>query len=250
MGKIPVALQLYSVREDCKKDFKGTVEKVAKMGYEAVEFAGYYDMSGKDIAKMLKDNNLKCAGTHTGIDTIKPENIEKTIAFNQEFGNKFLVVPWIPDQYRTGKSAYLEVCKLLNQAAEACAKHGMYVGYHNHDFEFKPVDGELPWDIIFSNTKQNVIQQVDCGNCLHGGGDYVGFIKKYPGRAVTVHLKEFSKTVDKPVIGEGDIKWKDFFEACESVGGTQYYIVEIESYKSTPLECVDLSLKSVRKMGR
>jgi sugar phosphate isomerase/epimerase len=85
---------------------------------------------------------------------------------------------------------------------------------------------------------------------LHGGADVIPLIRKYPGRAITVHLKEYSKTNDKALVGEGDIKWDDLFKACETVGGTKWYIIEQESYACPPMECIQKCLENVRKMGR
>jgi sugar phosphate isomerase/epimerase len=126
----------------------------------------------------------------------------------------------------------------------------MYVGYHNHSHEFQPIDGQIPWDVFFDNTVAEVVMQIDTGNMMHGGGDPVHYLRKYPGRALTVHLKEYSATNDKAVIGEGDCPWQDVFHLCETIGGTQWYIVEQESYAYPPLECVKVCLDNLRAMGK
>ena len=138
----------------------------------------------------------------------------------------------------------------MNEAADRAAPAGMKVGYHNHGVEFQAIDGDLPWDIFFSNTPQEVIMQLDIGNALHGGGDPVPYIARYPGRAVTVHLKEYSATNDNALIGEGDVNWQQTFDLCENQGNTIWYIVEQESYAYPPLECVDRCLKNLRAMGK
>ena len=98
--KIPLGLQLYSVRADCQKDLPGTIKTVADIGYDGVEFAGYYDYSAKDIRKLLDDNGLKCCGTHAQLDTLLGDNLPKTIEFNKIIGNKYLIVPWLdPKKY-------------------------------------------------------------------------------------------------------------------------------------------------------
>jgi len=112
------------------------------------------------------------------------------------------------------------------------------------------MDGEMPWDTFFGNTVPEVVMQVDTGNSLHGGADSVPFIERYPGRALTVHLKEFSKTNDKALVGEGEVRWKDVFQLCETIGKTQWYIVEQESYAYPPLECVEKCLQNLKKMGK
>ncbi len=246
--RAPIGLQLYSVREDCKKDLPDTIATVAKMGYKGVEFAGYYDRTAKQLRKMLDDNGLVCCGTHTGLDTLLGDNLRQTIEFNQTLGNKYLVVPGLPEKYRTSRQAWLDTAKLFNELAEKVKPHGMLVGYHNHSVEFTAMDGELPWDTFYGNTRKDVIMQIDVGNAIHGGVDPLPYLYKYPGRAITVHVKEFSKTNNKALIGEGDVNWKAFFALCRAVGETEWYIVEQESYAYPPLECVGLCLKNLQRM--
>jgi sugar phosphate isomerase/epimerase len=246
--KISIGVQLYSVREDCKRDLPGTIAAIAKMGYMGVEFAGYYDRKAAELRKMLDDNGLVCCGTHTAMDTLLGDNLSATIEFNKTLGNKFLVVPWLPENYRASRQAWLDTAKLFNELAEKVKPQGMRIGYHNHDVEFKPMDGELPWDTFCGNTSKDVIMQLDTGNALNGGADPLPFLYRYPERAVTVHLKEFSKKNDKALIGEGDINWKAFFALCKAVGGTEWYIVEQESYAYSPIDCIDRCLKNLRKM--
>jgi len=246
--RIPIGLQLYSVRDDCQKDLPGTIAAVAKMGYEGVEFAGYYDRSAKDLRKMLDDNNLKCCGTHTGLDTLLGDSLPKTIEFNKILGNKYLVAPGLPGEYNNSRQAWLKAAKLFNELAEKVKPDGMLVGYHNHSAEFKAMDGELPWDTFFGNTSKDVIMQLDVGNAINGGVDPLPYIYRYPERAITVHVKEFSKKNDKALIGEGDVNWKAFAALCRAVGATEWYIIEHESYAYPPLECVQRCLKNVREM--
>ena len=243
-----VGLQLYSVRNDCGRDLPGTIAAVAKMGYKGVEFAGYYNRTATQLRKMLDDNGLLCCGTHTGLDTLLGDNLAKTIEFNKTLGNKYLVVPSLPGKYRGSHQAWLETAKLFNELAEKVKPQGMLVGYHNHSAEFKAIDGKLPWDTFCGNTSKDVIMQLDLGNAMHGGADPLPYIYRYPGRAITVHVKEFSKKNDKALVGEGDIPWKAFFALCKAVGGTEWYIVEQESYAYPPLECVKRCLINLRKM--
>jgi sugar phosphate isomerase/epimerase len=249
-GKIPIGLQLYSVRKDCEKDFPGTVAAVAKIGYAGVEFAGYYGRTAAEVRKVLDDNGLKCCGTHAQFDTLIGDELAKTVEFNMTIGNKYLICPWIPEEKRKTKQDWLDVAKLFNDISAKVKPHGMQVGYHNHNFEFTPIDGEKPWDIFFGNTDPSVIMQVDTGNGLGAGQDMIPFLRKYPGRAVTIHIKEFSAKNPNAVIGEGDIDWKEVFSICETTGGTQWYIVEDEKENLPALECVKKNLENLRKMGK
>ncbi|MFQ6131814.1 MAG: sugar phosphate isomerase/epimerase family protein [Armatimonadota bacterium] len=250
MPRIPIALQLYSVRNDCEKDLPGTLAAVAKMGYEGVEFAGYYGRSAAELRTMLDDLGLKVAGTHTGLDTVLGDELKRTVEFNRTIGNRYLVVPGLPEERRNSIAAWRETAELFNEIAAQLEPEGMLTGYHNHHIEFPPMEGEVPWDVFFSNTRPEVIMQLDLGNAMHAIDDPVPYLEKYPGRAITVHLKEHSKTNDKALIGEGDVRWDECFRLCESVGATEWYIVEQESYAYPPLECVERCLKSLKEMGK
>ncbi len=248
--KIPIGVQLYSIRELCKQDFEGAVAGVAKLGYEGVEFAGYYGRSAAELKKMLDANGLKCCGTHIGIDNILGGKLAETIEFNKIIGNQFLIVPGLPEKYRASRQAWLETAKIFNEASEKARAQGLYVGYHNHTAEFKLLDGERPWDTFFRNTAKDVVMQLDIGHAVHGGADPVQLLKQYPGRALTVHVKEWSPTKKDALVGDGEVKWAEVFQACETVGGTRWYIVEEESGAYPGLTGIEKSLKRLRKMGK
>jgi len=247
---IPIALQLYSVREDAARDLPGVLAAVKKMGYDGVEFAGYYGRNADELKKLLDDNGLKVAGTHIGLDTLLGDQLAPTVDFNRTIGNTYLIVPGLAENHRNSAAAWKATAGIFNEIAERLQPLGMQTGYHNHHVEFQPMDGQLPWDIFFGNTRADVIMQFDTGNAMHGGADAVPFLERYPGRATTVHLKEYSKTNDKALIGDGDIPWQRIFELCETSAGTQWYIVEQESYAYPPMECVDRCLQNLRKMGK
>ena len=248
--KIPVAVQLYSVREDCAKDLPGSLKQIAGMGYDGVEFAGYYGRSAGDLRKMLDDLGLKAAGAHVGIDTLLDGQIEASIAFHKAIGNRFLIVPGLPESYRNSIDAWKRTAALFNRIADRLAPQGMYTGYHNHHTEFALVDGVMPWQVLLENTGPRVVIQADTGNALHGGQDVVPWLERFPGRALSVHLKEYSPRDDKAVIGEGDVNWKKLFQVCETTGKTEWYVVEQESYRAAPLECVRLCRQNLKKMGK
>jgi len=250
MDKIAIALQLYSVREDCAKDFVGTLRKVAEIGYGGVEFAGYYGKEAKDLKKILDEFGLKVAGTHTGIDTLLGDKLRQTVEFNSTIGNKFLIVPGLPEEYINSKESWLKTANLFNEISEKVKPYGMKVGYHNHWIEFKPENGETPWNIFFDAVNNAVVMQLDTGNAMKGGGDPVEILKRYPGpgRATMIHLKEFSSTDDKAILGEGEVSWKEILDLCESGDKTEWYIIEQESYAYPPIECAKLCLKNLRKI--
>jgi sugar phosphate isomerase/epimerase len=248
--KIPIGLQLYSLRDDCGKDLPGMLAAVGKLGYAGVEFAGYYGRNAKQLRKMLDDSGLKCCGTHTGLDTLLGDNLKRTIEFHKTLGNQFLNVPWMDHaKYFGTAQAIKDTAKLLTELGEKVKPEGMHVGYHAHGGDFQKIDGETCWDILFGNAGPDVNMQLDVGNCLDGGGDPYAILKKFPARTLTIHIKEHG---GKPgaTLGEGTVRWAEIFKLCETVGGTQWYIVEQESYAGAPLDSVAQCLKNMRKMGR
>jgi sugar phosphate isomerase/epimerase len=248
-----IGLQLFSVRSECKRDLSGTMAAVAKMGYKGVEFAGYYGYAAKQLRKILDDNGLKCCGTHTGINTLVGDELAKTIEFNETIGNKYLVVAGLPGKYRESHQAWLYTARLFNEIAEKVKPHGIFVGYHNMGYqnnriEFQVMDGELPWDTFYGNTRKEVIMQLDVGNAMRCGADPLPYLYKYPGRAITVHLQEYSKTNPNALVGQGDVNWKAFFALCQAVGSTEWYIVEYAGGGAPRLESVEKCLKNLRRL--
>jgi len=250
MSQIPVALQLYSVRDDAARDLPGVLQSVARMGYDGVEFAGYYGYDAVTLKKMVDDLGLKVAGAHVPFDMLLGDRLQESIDFHRTIGNEFLIVPWLNTEYRNSTEALQKTAEIFNGIATALAQHGMKTGYHNHDFEFKPLveGGELPWDTFFGQTTPDVIMQFDTGNALHAGADARPFIGRYPGRALSVHLKEFSSTNPSALIGEGDVAFPEIFSLCETVGGTRWYVVEQETYAYPPMECVERCLRNLERL--
>jgi sugar phosphate isomerase/epimerase len=244
--KIPVGLQLYSLRVECKSDLPGMLAAVSKIGYKGVEFAGYHGRSAMELRKMLDDNGLVTCGTHTPYDSIQGDKLKETVAFNHTIGNRFLIVPWMNET--TSKQEWLDRAKLFNDVAQKVKPDGMSVGYHAHAHDFHQIDGVSAWDLFFGNTKPEVIMQLDTSNCREGGADPVAVLKKYPGRARSIHIKSYGAGPEA-VIGQGDIDWKAVFTFCEGKGKTQWYVVEHESSKN-PLDAVKRSYEALQKLGK
>lgn len=250
MARIPIALELYSIRDDCAKDLPGSLAKVAKMGYEGVEFAGFHGRPATEIKAMLDDLGLRMAGSHTPYADVQPDRIQATIEYNRTIGNTFLIVPGIPAEKRKTAADWDRLAESFNGVAETLKPHGMVTGYHNHAVEFQPLDGRMPWDIFFAGTRKEVVMQVDTGNCMHGGGDPMEYLERYPGRARTVHLKEHSKSDSSATLGRGDVPWPRVFEYCENRGATEWYIVEYEVPGRPPMACVEDCLRQLKAWGK
>lgn len=245
--KVPVALQLYSVRDDCARDLPGVLKAVAKMGYDGVEFAGYHGRTAEQLRQLLDENGLKCCGTHIQLKDVSGDELAKTVAFNKVLGNPYLIVAYMPTPATREKA--VAVAKEFATIAAKLKPQGMKVGYHAHGGDFKKIDGETFWDIFFANAGPDVVMQLDLGNCLGGGGDPLAILKKFPGQSATIHLKEHGGKKGA-VIGEGEVKWDEVFRLCEGPGGTKWYIVEQESYDGSPLESCRKCREGLKKMGR
>lgn len=253
--RIPIGLQLFSVRHDLDRDLRGTLQAVAKMGYEGVEFFGFPKHSAEKLRALLDEFNLACCGWHTPFELVQDDNLEETITFNRELGNKYIIVPGIPEEVRRSRGDWLKLAEFFNGLHKKLSPHGMLTGYHNHHVEFTPLDGEQPWDTFFQNTDEKIIMQLDLGNAMLGGADVVSILEKYPGRATTIHLKPYSLEAGKddphlgyrPLIGEDDVPWASVLELCE-LGGTEWYIVEYESDAFPPLIAVEKCLEALRKV--
>lgn len=243
--QIPVGVQLYSVRENCKTDFPGTLAAIAKMGYAGVEFAGYWGYSAKDIRKLLDDHGIVACGSHTPHELVQPDKLAATIEFNQAIGNHFIIVP---DMSGKTRQFWLDRAKEFNGIADQLQPLGLSIGYHSHWHDFHPVEGEMPWDIFGANTQSDVILQLDTSNCCDGGGDPLTELKKVPGRTRSIHLKP-NGAGPEAVIGEDKIDWVDIFAWCETSGGTQWYVMEHET-SSDPMGTMARTFAALKKFGK
>lgn len=247
--KIPIALQLYSVRDDASADLFGVLKKVAQMGYDGVEFAGYYGNDPQEIRKALDDLGLKVEGTHTPIDAFDDAKLQETVDLHHTLGATFAIVPWIPESLRNSPEAALETAKRFDEIAAKLAPHGIRTGFHAHECDMKPLaNGKTAWDIIAANTSDAFILQYDTANGLMGGADPVQPIRDWPNRNASLHLKGWGDG-KAALVGEGDINWPDVFEAAENGGGVEWYVVEHEEPVDA-LISVEKCLENLRRFGK
>ena len=240
----PIGIQLYSVRGELMKDLMGTVRAVAKMGYEVVEFyAPYYSWTtdyAKEVRKLLDDLGIRCQSTHNGAANLTPEGLPKAIELNQIIGSKYIVMASSPRI--TGVDGWKVLADQLTAAAATLQPLGMFAGYHNHQAEWALVEGRRPIDILAAGTPKTFTMQLDVGWCVAAGADPVAFIKANPGRITSLHVKDWapgSPAEEKGIrvlFGEGVAPWKEIFQAAESVGGVQYYLLEQEGSRFSELE--------------
>ncbi len=228
-ARVPVALQLFSLRRQCEVDLEGTLAYVRETGFDGVELAGFYGRTAEQFRGLLEKNSLQCCGSHTPLQELTGGNLEKTVGYSRTLQNRYLIVPGLPKQYEGSAANWKAAAAVLNEIAEKLRPLGMRVGYHNHDIEFRSVDGVLPWAVLFEHTRPDVILQLDTGNARVGGADPTTLIRQYPGRAVTVHIKDYLPGRLDPVLGSSDFDWKKFLMTCASRGATEWYVIEHDS---------------------
>ncbi|MDO4570176.1 MAG: sugar phosphate isomerase/epimerase [Planctomycetia bacterium] len=240
---VPIALQLYSIRHDCQSNLPAMIQAVAKMGYTGVELmAGNFGADAKSFRNLIDDAGLKCCGTHAPKESLEGENLPKTVEYMQTVGCARLIVPWFNADSKDGWLAFAE---WLTNRAEAAAKLGATVGFHNHSHEMtKTYEGKCAWDYVFENTPAEVVHQIDVGHCVTAGADPVPFVKRFPGRSKTVHIAEAG---GGGIIGKGTVPWKTLLPALANEGGTEWFVIECEN-NETPVQdakdCFD-GLKSL-----
>ena len=249
--RIPIGLQLYSVRDVAGKDFDGALKQVAEMGFEGVEFAGYgkYGKDPEGLRKLLDSLKLKAAGTHIGADKLTGDKLKETISFHKTIGCTFLIVPG--DKRFTDPEKSKEFAEFMNKTAEALKAEGLFTGYHNHDAEFRNKDGDKTyWDLFGERTNKDVILQQDMGHTMWAGADPIAVVKKWAGRIKTTHVKNRPPKASgkKPFVGEDNFDWKGYVTACYEVGGTEWFTLEQEEYPDgkSSMECTKISLDGLK----
>jgi len=251
--RIPIGLELFSVRAELAKDLFGTVRAVARMGYEGVEFfSPYFSWTpeyAKDVRKLLDDIGLKCWSTHNGANSFTGENLPKAIELNQIIGSRSIVMAGAGRV--SGTDGWRGVAGRLTQAAEKLRPLGMRAGFHNHQTEFRAADGVRPMDVLAEGTPKDVTLQLDVGTCLEAGADPVAWINAHPGRIHSIHCKDWSPDTQKGyrvLFGEGAAPWMKIFEAAEKTGGIEYYLIEQEGSDYPPFETAERCLATIRRM--
>jgi sugar phosphate isomerase/epimerase len=250
-GQIPIGLELYSVRESLQKDLMGTLQAVAKMGYQCVEFyAPYYSWMpdyARQVRKQLDDLGIRCYSTHNESTAFTPEGIGKALELNQLLGARYVVLAH-PGKVN-GIEGWKRVADSLNKANDKLASQGLHAGYHNHDEEWKIVEGQKPIEILAANTDKSIMLQLDVGTCLEAHNDPVAWIEKNPGRNRSLHLKDWSPDRGYRVLfGEGVAPWAKILNAAETTGGAEYYLIEQEGSDYSELETAQRCLTSYRQL--
>lgn len=264
MKKNKLALQLYSVRDNMQEDFYGTLKKVKELGYSGVEFAGLYGNDPLEVKKMCEELGLVTLSAHVALQDFMAD-MDGTIECYKKVGCKYVVIPYLQEEYRKDRAAFEKTIELVRTIGKAVRKQGMVLQYHNHDFEFEKMDGEYILDILYAEVAPELLQtQIDTCWVNVGGENPSEYVKKYAGRIPTVHLKDFAGSKSEnmyALIGIDEDQKKDTkgkFEfrpvgkglqnfssivAAATEGGAEWVIVEQDSPSMglSPLECAALS---------
>ena len=221
-----VGLQLYTVRDKMKDDFEGTLARVAEIGYKEVEFAGYFDHTPTDVKAILDRHGLSAPSTHIAL--AGEDAWQTSLETAKAIGHEYIVVPWIPEERRKTLDDWKSVAGVFNRAAKMAHDAGLQFAYHNHDFEFPKVDGQVPYDVLLQNTDPKLVQlEIDLYWMTKGGQDPLAYFARWPGRIPLVHVKDSAGAPEHKMVdvGQGKIDWKRIF-AKEDQAGIKHFFVE------------------------
>jgi sugar phosphate isomerase/epimerase len=248
---IPVGLGMYSLRDDEQKDRMATLQAVADMGYEGVEFWGPYFEWTTDYAKQVRHRldslGLRCFSTHTRRPYFSAENFPRAIELNQILGSQYIVMAH--SEKVDGLGGWKELAEILTQAHERLRPLGLRAAFHNYPSDFRPIGDTRPIDILAAHTPKDFAFQLDTV-MMSAGADPVAFVKANPGRVKSYHLKDWSpgEGGGRVLLGEGIGPWKALFDAAETVGGVEYYLIEQEGSRFTPMETAKRCLEIYRSL--
>ena len=251
---LPIAVQVYSVREEAERDFAGTMKKLGEMGYDGVELAGLYGKSAEEIRDSIKAAGLTAISAHVSYDELAGD-LEKTLQDYETIGCRYIVIPWLGEDRRFGAALYEETIKGIPVIAEGCKKHGMTLLYHNHDFEFaKTPDGTYALDQLYAEVPADVLgAEPDTCWIKVGGPDPSEWLKKYSGRCPLVHVKDFRRKadgVDLLALGEGEQDFPTLVKTAKECGA-QWLVIEQDDHPyGTPMGDMKKSLDYLRELGK
>src|SRR4051812_48283172 len=256
--KTKIGLELYSVRGEMGKDLPKTLNEVAKMGYEVVEFfSPYYGWKpayAKEVRSQLDDLGMRCLSTHNGFDSFTAgEKMAHAIELNQILGCRYIVLASAPAHANT-VDGWKGLCERISAAVEELKSHGLKGGYHNHQAEWAKLEnGQRIMEVMAANTPPDFALQLDVGTCEEAGVDPVAWVKANPGRIKMMHLKDWALKKEgdnekgyRVLFGEGITPWKELLTAAETVGGAEFFLIEQEGSRYPELETAKRCLENFK----
>lgn len=242
----PLGVQLYTLRAEMERDVAATLARVAEIGYEEVEFAGYFGHSPSVIRRFLAEAGLRAPSAHVAPDLVEeawPATLEAAAAI----GHEYVVVPSIPESMRTSLDDWRRSAERLTRAASEARAAGLRFAYHNHDFEFREMEGRTPLDVFLETADPDLVQvELDLFWIVHAGGDPIAFIDRWPGRIPLVHLKDRTGDGRMTDVGSGVIDWAQIFRHRERAG-IRHYFVE-QDHPERPFRSVESSFRYLSQL--
>lgn len=218
-------IQLYTVRASMATDVPGTLRAIAGIGYREVEFAGYGDHSPQQVRDLLDDLNLKSPSSHVDAVTIRDDPLS-LIEMATALGNDYLTIAWLNPDDRQSLDDYKRWAETFNHAGEVCRENGIRLAYHNHDFEFLSIDGQVPFDILLSETDPALVDfELDMFWVRKGGQDIVNILNRAPGRFTMAHIKDMDEQGNMVEVGTGVIDFESIL-GNEAASGLRHLFVE------------------------
>jgi len=257
-----IGLQLYTVRDQMKADFDGTIAKVASIGYKEVEFAGYFGHTPEQVRVVIDRNGLTSPSCHVEYAVLS-DKWPSVIESSKTIGQSYIVCPWIPEEIRKQPDGWKRAIDTFNHAGEISKKSGIQFAYHNHWFEFLPVNGKLPYDMLLEQCDPDLVKmELDLCWITVAGADPLTYFNRYPGRFPLVHVKDMKKLPkvsasggqdfgdslkDMTAVGSGIIDWKRIFAQSEKAG-IKHYIVDHDKPEA-PFESIKISYNYLSKLS-
>jgi sugar phosphate isomerase/epimerase len=247
--KMKTGLQLWTIRESVNTDLSGTLAALSKIGYNSLEPFGFdgtfYKFPAKEFRKMCNDLGMDITSTHCGITATNATEYAEKAA---EAGLEYLILPSFSGRPEKTLDDFKKVAHEMNQIGEATKKSGITFGYHNHNFEFRQMEGKLPYDILLAETDPALVTfQMDIFWVVKGGQDPLQYFEKHPGRFHTWHIKDMGNDGESCIVGNGKIKFKDLLAQSKKAGLKRIFVEQEQYSEGTPIYCVEQSYKYIQK---
>lgn len=248
----PIGLQLYTLRDEMKRDMAATLARVARTGYTQVEFAGYFDRTPEQVRAMLDANGLTAPSAHVPLQMLQA-NPAAVIAAAKTIGHAYIINPWVEEKSRGTLAEWRNLARSMNDVGAQLAASGLKLGYHNHDFEFALVEGTVPYEVLVGETDPRyVAMEMDLYWAAKAGQDPLAWFAKHPGRFQLVHVKDSRGAPNNEMVpvGSGTIDWKRIF-AHRTEAGIKHYIIEHDNaadYAGGPFASIESSYNYLSKL--
>jgi sugar phosphate isomerase/epimerase len=246
-----IGVQLYTVRSEMRKDFEGTLAKVAGIGYQEVEFAGYFDRSAQQVRNVLATLGLDSPAGHMPYEALRDERSwSETLEKANGIGHKYAIIAWTPQEDRRTLDDWKRIAEKFNRAGRAAKEAGLGFAYHNHEFEFKQLEGQVPFNLLLAETDPELVKiEMDLYWTVLGGAEPLDYFQRFPGRFPAVHVKDMKRGAEGPLmtdVGQGDINFSPFFRRREQAGIRHFFVEHDEPVN--PIASIEAGYRYLRRL--